>query len=401
MPKIYSFYNQFDINTYTGELNSSSFTWGSIVSSDKQNYKVDIFSEELVSFMKDSLYQENKIILPDNMYYEKYKCFISYLLEEKYWYANNLVTMHFNITVNSSERFLFDYNRNANEEKNIIVVDIGFYYNNDLINVDSLTICDININTFRAYLQKKRDSIIRKIHIEKLNYIPEFKTLCLSGLSSGIITHEVFGHLFEQDNYDQIKRYSEIKIPRFINVIDNPEMMLCGYCLFDEEGNYIKPMNIIKNGEICNLVSSNYWGDRKQYSDNSRSRIGYGGRELLPRVTNTVLIPSNTAYMGNKNEILFVDTVNTARLHRGILSFRIDSAEIELNGKLYRLGKLILKLSAIEFIENIIAVGGKSKAASNSKGCIKKGQSRLGVGFSAPQIYISVEACKSMNISYS
>lgn len=399
MTEVYSFYNYSSVNTFLDKLSSSHFKWGSVVTTDRENYKCNTFCEKSIP----ELIKNTPAILSDSISFSKnpddFNDLINCLLKEMDWYAANDITMHFSFSTDSSVRFLVNETKLYKEIKDNIVINLGFYYNKELLTLDSIVNTNLSVSIFKKKLELKRTFVIRKKNLKKSDSIPIFKKMHLSYQASGILVHEVFGHLFEEDNYLEISKDISINIPPFISVIDSPRIKLCGFCLFDEEGNWSLPIVVIKDGKLQNLLKSNYSCYRQSYVHNSRSRLGFKGKELLPRMTNTILLTSYSEYVENQKDVLLIDSINFSKLHGSQLIFHIDSAEMELNGEVYRFSDLIASISVKEFIENIIAVYGKNKSFATASNCIKKGQGYVGVGFSVPQIIVSIEKCKSFVLS--
>lgn len=380
-------------------LSSSHFNWGSIVTTEGKNYRCNTFSGELIAKLIN-----NTPFVPNNSipFFKQLNDFndlINCLSEETDWYTSKEITMHFSFSINNSIRFLVNETKAYREVKSNVVIDLGFYDGNDLITLDSIVNTDISVSVLKKFLKSKRAFVIRKKNLKKLDSIPLFKKMYLSHQSSGVLVHEIFGHLFEEDNYLTICQDLSINVPPFINVIDSPRTKLCGFCLFDEEGNWSLPIVIIKNGEIQNLLKSNYYTHGQIHVDNSRSRLGFKGKELLPRMTNTILLPNCSKYVENQKDVLLVDSINFSRLNGGRLIFNIDSAEMKLNGKFYRFSNLVANISVKEFIEGIIALYGKNRSFGTANNCIKKGQGYVGIGFSTPQMIVSIEKSKSFVLS--
>lgn len=376
---------------------NESFSWGSNITDDIKLWSGKDFKNQLQEFI------DTKSATEALEFYSKNKLdFIrqisSILNTEREWYTqfNNAIKFEFSISSNGSIRFLRIDNKLVSQFRKNVVIDIGIFDSDEVILVDSVDLNIYNLSSLTRFFLSLRNRILHIFKTPKSELIPLFENIYFTSFPSSIITHEVFGHLFEEDNFAELED-KEIKIPMFISVVDNPSAGLCGDCSFDDEGNFIEPITVTKNGQIMNLLGSNYFNNRNIL--NTRSRLGLGGAASLPRVTNTILTSSLNYTTHSLNKTLIVDSLNYARYRKGNILLKNVSARYIRNNTEYGLYNLSIAISAKDFIENIIYTVGKNRFYSSTKGCIKKSQSHLAVGFSSPGLVISITKCKSFQIT--
>lgn len=366
----------YSVNFYESETvykNILSYSWNTGVKCNDKSHEIIHINSHNDSAMKkeiEKIFQGdlvNKIIRITDRYIKKIKS------------QYNIMVFYY-IGIDLAKREYQDEKDIIEDEKKIIIYTIQYAdadgvlltsgYSNNYEKFDLNSIRDMFIQD-----QKKIMNIIKYNWIEKGHKI---KKIIFSSFVSAIVTHELFGHLFERDNFE---KYGVTKISKGFNVYDSPKEGLSGDCLYDDFGNILKSSIIVKNGKIENLIGN---------MDRDIPRFRDGNNKVLFRVTNTVVEPIETVTVQDYDGILQMESVSQAIIKNGILSLNIEASYIKINENLFRIPKFILNLPVKEVLQNIQCIKGRSTRIS-SVHCIKKNQRCGGIGSISPALKISLD----------
>lgn len=384
--KVISNYYQYSstVINYTNELNPYVRSWSTeVYNKDGNTHILKTYPNIQESFMKENI-----------QYYLISPIFIKILNIIKSYVEslNNLkVTVIIQYTFDSSKRYLLSKNNNMYENKSIIIISMKYIMDNNVISVQSYTstIIKFNLNKFIKFLKSEYSTIIELIQYKETKTQYNINHLYFSPFSSSILVHEIFGHLFEIDNFENLRlNKSEIKIPKFISVIDCPKICLSGYCMFDDYGNKLSNLTVIKNGIILNLIG-------EHLKNTNSTRIRAGESLCIPRCTNTIIrVDKHGILYKNipKNNILIIQGIKKVKLINNKIFIYIDTAYIIKQYQKYRISLNVIIINVLELINNIIGFDNNYFKASFID-CIKQNQRCGGVGSSSPGIFINIEKC--------
>ncbi len=238
------------------------------------------------------------------------------------------------------------------------------------------------------------DQILRSIGNEmdfnnSMELISGIYDLYLSPNATGILIHEVFGHVFEKDNKhinkELINELASIKMPDNLNIEDNPFINNYGrYISNDDSGRNVVKLNIIKNGRLSEEILN---GERIA----NRKRAHYYS-SLQYRVSNTIL------ENGNKKPEDILDSINS-----GIYIKKIDQCFCDpINGKIIlpvieayciKNGNIENYIKPFTIMSNVVTLAKSISAICNNYMqdiiiCGKMGD-KIPVGIGAPSILLS------------
>lgn len=326
-----------------------------------------------------------------------------YINSKNFHNIQDIFTIHIkkinNLKVDIIFQYTFDYSRRylnktinleLSEYKSIIIITLKYIKNKNVLMTDSYSeqIDTFKLKKFENYLEKNYLRVLEFLDYKDIQDRFNFMYLCLSPFTASVLAHEIFGHLFEIDNFNNLNiDKAKIKIPNFISVIDSPLTNLSGYCSFDDYGNILSDLTIIKNGFICNLIGNN------TILYNS-SRIRGGETACIPRVTNTIVKVNKEGfiYLNNFSNyiLLMIQGITKAKLYDDIILIYADSCYIMQENKKYKTYPMIISLKVLNFFENIIGFFDNNFEGSSIE-CIKKGQRCGGVGFLSPGMVINIK----------
>ncbi|MBU5427239.1 hypothetical protein KQI41_12515 [Tissierella pigra] len=353
--------------------------WGNKVLDIEENMYILKTNNELRTEIENKIHEVYKS--------EKMSFLLDYMDLHKSMINRLNIDFIYQIGVDYSDRRFVDYDLILFENKKILTVTIKYYYNNKPLltigyssSFDQFAIEDIidliDSNLSRVYDYSKAPILNTPLSTDYIVFSP---------FTAAIVNHEVFGHFFEYDNYYAgLKHRKTPSFPEFISVFDSPEEQLGGYCKFDDVGNVLKNEIIIDNGVLNNLITDN--------KNVGIKRCRAGSELLLPRVTNTILLPSNRIYFDySLKKALFIEGISQAIFKNDVIIAIIDSGYVYSRGNICKLPPFKIKLDIIDFIQGIVACFGEN-ARYSTIDCIKKKQRCGGVGVSSSGMIIQLES---------
>ena len=237
---------------------------------------------------------------------------------------------------------------------------------------DILCRVDIKIEEMMDVLNKKKEKVSRK---EWHNQIVIF-----SQQATGYFIHEVIGHLLEEDVYVYSKEYLHKIISPKVTVIDDIMNYgnMIGLNTIDDEGVMLKPVTLVQNGKIRNILSLG------ENINGVARRMDYT-KKALPRMRCTFLKP--VAKM-TKNDFIkaFDDVIVVDNIYSGVSSYIDGQFSIAGNGmylkngmEIYYINNLIISSFIEDYLKNIIEIGNDLSIYATE--CSKMGHTiRVGIG---------------------
>ena len=221
--------------------------------------------------------------------------------------------IHFSATINlHNEKILLNnakYDDRAYGFLRIILKDCK-----DNIQMEDIDIEKSNQENLVYKINKSVDKNLEPFKFigNKFNKKTFKSSVMLSPYASGYFIHEIVGHFLEEDYYCLSKK--ELKIPQNIMVIDVPSK-ICGINLYDDAGNLAKPITLIKDGKINNVlaVKKRNSFDKKIYGVARRTDFK---SEILPRMR-TTFIKNAKADINNKQSENQKYSVYVEKLYSG------------------------------------------------------------------------------------
>lgn len=188
--------------------------------------------------------------------------------------------------------------------------------------------------------------------------------------ATGYFTHEIIGHILEEDiyNYTNIQS-SNLKFDKRLIIKDSIEKFrgLCGMGKYDDAGTFIKPILLVSDGKIRNTIAINKEASLDNHLYGMARRQSYKF-SVLPRMRCTFIMPngslSQEQIIEKYHHAFYLDKVYAGNLQPlskeytiiGIGSY-INKGEIE--DKLYTVqynGNLENDLNNVELIGNDFSV---------------------------------------------
>lgn len=396
MKTVYSFYEKKRRGRISDAPFAEDLLWGHSVANEGPESHITAYAAADIPVLRERIQTEHRDEpVPEDGQAATISALLEVLEEERNRWAANGISLDYVVNIDRSDRFLTGSDE-AVEHKNITVVEICCRINSRIIAVHSFSGADLTAAWLNRQLSDQRAAILRQANLQLLEGLPEFRYIHLSELAAAVLVHEVFGHLFEADNYRRVQEGEvDLRIPPFIQVTDEPALPQSGYCLFDDEGNRTSKLKIITAGQVKQLVASGAWIEGGS-PENTRGRLGRNGKVILPRVTNTVLHSTKQPPpkdLRPPEALLHIDSIHYARLHGHAVDLQVASGHYgyDAGGTLYALSGLNLSFRAEDIVNLIVGLYGRSKRFSSSQGCIKKGQSDLGVGYASPRMLLRLD----------
>lgn len=213
-----------------------------------------------------------------------------------------------------------------------------------------------------------------------------------SSRSSGYFCHEILGHLLEEDNYLYSRNFMNSgNIPKSFKVIDSIEGVeeIIGLNRYDDEGTIIKPVQIINNGIIKNLISTN---KNNKFKSNGTGRRENYLKDVMPRMRNTILIGkddiTDIQMFRKEKEIFYISDIYSGGVN-------IIDGQYFLYGRGWRIvngekrnviSKIIIRGNTIEDLSNMLYIGKDCNIITGE--CSKYGNV-VRVGMTGPSIFFS------------
>lgn len=365
------------LNGNSEVLNTRITSWGILIENESENHYIKNTGNVEYYIMKSYLMtrQNNKLINEIIEYTNKH------LAELKKYKIKGI----YQIAIDFSKRVYTDDGINRQENKEIIIYTIKYYDDLGSILTDgySNSFEQFDLNNIKRMLLSNLNKLSRIVSYKTINYIADYSYLCFSPFTAAVINHELFGHLFEKDNFEKFKAdCRDISIPNGVTVYDSPNEKLSGYCTFDDYGNLLSDEKIIDKESISDLITdSNLTGI-------VRCRSGIGG--ALPRVTNTVIEAFNKININClETKTIFIEGITRASLRKNEVLLYIDSSFMNIDGNICKLPSFKIELKVKNILEGIIGFWGNNSRYSTID-CIKNGQRCGGVGISSPGMLIKI-----------
>lgn len=360
-------------------LKNRNVIWGNKVIYQNNNFLVlktnNRLREEMESQMA-KLYKSKKIDL-----------FLSYMDKQRIDLKKSNIDVIYQVAIDYSERKLVTSDKVDFQTKKILTITLKYYnQNGPLLTLGhSDSFCEFKIKDLDKLIKFNLPIIYKYSRLALLNKIPTFDYIVFSPFTAAIVNHELFGHIFECDNYNEITNLNKkLELPKFISVYDSPNIKLGGYYQFDDAGNVLENEILVNNGTLINLITG--------FNAIGANRIRAGENLLLPRVTNTVLSPKyKIAISDSYKKTLFIEGISQAVLKSkaNAIVIIVDSAYINCENSTYKLPKFKIQLNASELLQNIVAFFGENVRYSTVD-CIKKGQRCGGVGIISPGMIVQL-----------
>ena len=246
-------------------------------------------------------------------------------------------------------------------------------------------------------INKIQESVVRNteyIDMKQSGYGKKINgayTTLMGPRASGYFCHEIIGHLLEDDNYMFSKCFLEnIKLPDKINVIDDITGVenIIGLNKYDDTGVLIRPIRLICNGVIENVISM---------SKNNKALYGMGRRQnyqkqVMPRMRNTIFEGKDNIMVHKlniyRNELIWLSDVYTGGVNimNGDYILRGRGWRIVNGEKRNPIDNLLIKGNALKDLSNIILIGNDYQTVGGE--CCKIGNI-VRVGMTGPSVLFS------------
>ncbi len=277
-------------------------------------------------------------------------------------------------------RFFFEICLRKEEKIFKTVYDQGFTTLNDLVKEDWWKIISEE-KILRKF--SRLECFLNRMKLSKGVY-----NLILSPYVSGLLVHEVFGHIFEYDNYSNnltlLEELSKKTYHKNLTIIDNPRINNgWGSLEYDDVGKKQEKMIILNNGDFSEEVKS---GDRIS----RLIRENYKKKNLF-RVSNTLLLSGDKSeeelfcrsnggiYIENAGQC-YCDPITGQIIIPVYEAFKINDYE-----KKNALEEFTIRLSVKEILNSIKEIGNNFEL--NGIICGKVGQ-KIPVGIGSPSILL-------------
>jgi predicted Zn-dependent protease len=213
-----------------------------------------------------------------------------------------------------------------------------------------------------------------------------------SSRSSGYFCHEILGHLLEEDNFFYSRRFmNNGNIPKTFKVIDSIEGVenVIGLSKYDDEGTVIRPVEIISDGTIKNLISMN---KNHECKSNGTARRENYMKDVMPRMRNTILIGKDDVtevqMLRKETEIIYISDIYSGGVN--IIDgsyFLYGRGWRTINGeKRNAISKLIIRGNTLEDLSNMVYIG---KDYTMITGECSKFGNVVRVGMTGPSVFFS------------
>jgi len=267
---------------------------------------------------------------------------------------------------------------------------------NENVHIHDIPVIQNDPENLEAEIKKFIDKVLKNnifVKREGKFFKSEMASVALSPQASGYFIHEILGHILESDFYELCGNNYEINIPKKLNIYDSiiGFEKIIGLNKYDDLQNEIKPVILIKDGKINEILAIN-----KQKSFNGKV-YGAARREnykfdVMPRMRCTCVAPCDNLFCHNilnkYNSLIFMEKAYTGNINpvngdyslTGI-GFKITNGKKQnFVGNLKLSGNISKDLTSIEYIGKDFEVFGNF--------CIKMGQT-IRVGMGAPTISFS------------
>ncbi len=239
----------------------------------------------------------------------------------------------------------------------------------------------------------KEDSILNKFsdldrHLYRQNIEDGSYNVVLSPYVAGLLAHEVFGHIFEEDNryYNEhiVNQLSNEQYNQELTIIDDPKVPRgWGSLRVDDSGHEQRKISIVENGELSEQIKR---GERI----NRLIRQDYK-HNLLSRVSNTLILPGSKSVqelLWESDNGIYIE--NAGKCYCDPVTGEIimpvyEAFKIRGNKKVSCLNNFSLYANANTILKSIHTIG--SDFELNGVICGKMGQ-KIPVGIGAPSLLL-------------
>lgn len=273
-------------------------------------------------------------------------------------YVNYYIYNSINFKKNLSELFMIDCQNN--------LLNLNFESDfrekiNNIKKIESIPLCNINCGNYDIVLQHS---------------------------VSGLLAHELVGHLAEQDLKENFyiwvhgKKLSE----KNLTVINDPTIPnFTGSYLFDDEGIKSKPTTLISNGfilgELNNLThhNTNLNGNARTVSYNKRPLVRMGNTYIKRGIT-----PENKILNSLQFGVILYNPIC------GGIDYKTNNCIIRSKGLFVDNGKIIGKINDLLIYENVFNLFNKIEDIGdkilweNGCWCVKNNQKPIAVKYGGP-----------------
>jgi Predicted Zn-dependent proteases and their inactivated homologs len=294
----------------------------------------------------------------------------------------------------NNEKVLIDNEKE--DDRSYGLLRLIFKDSNNNIHADDIPIllCNPDDLEEKIFYYVKKNATIKNLY-NTSRYV-DFGSvpIILAPRASGYLIHEILGHTLENDFYSDTKdKYKNLKISKKLTVTDSVKGFdkLIGLKDYDDVGTKIKPLTLIHNGKIQNILSINKEDsfDNKLYGVARRASYKFA---VLPRMRGTYIHPfddmdqqdilykyENAIFM-NETFSAIVDQ-NTGNYNLTGNGFVIKNGQKQnFIGNLRISGNILKDISSFEYIGKDFDMFGSY--------CKKFGQS-VRVGSGGPTVSIS------------
>lgn len=228
---------------------------------------------------------------------------------------------------------------------------------------------------------------------------PGLYDIVFSNQASGIIFHEIAGHLAEADyiHNDQsvfAAKFGKTVADDQLTLMDSSEKYLPVSYSFDDEGSSAQQATFIENGKFVKILTDTYHAINMNIPLTGNGRKGSFNSGILPRMSNTIVQPGKYT----KEDILhsvstgllitdagsgYVNTSNGRFTFEGSSGFYLENGQIT-----YPVHDLKLTGSSLQTLKKVKMIGNDSAKSDIHLSCEKEDQ-YIAVGFMQPTVKIS------------
>lgn len=233
------------------------------------------------------------------------------------------------------------------------------------------SVIDFVNNIIKIEITKEITSVMHRLNLinTRLTLLPQ---------AAGFFIHEAIGHLLEEDIYNFFKdQLDHIKFPLNFSLIDNPigYEKLIGVNRYDDFGQLIKPILLIKDGKIQNTIKLNNGFARSEKFDH----------KPLPRMRMLILENVQEEELSKKKCSIFISKIHSGQVTPADFTFRLKGEGYIIEDQTVRrkIQNIEIQGDLKKSIESIDYIG--NKPIIFSADCTKYGQT-IRVGAKTPSI---------------
>ncbi|BBA84550.1 protease TldD [endosymbiont of Euscepes postfasciatus] len=383
-----------------------------IYSISSNNIDLDFIKNNIINCNNFLYNKKNKLYIKNNYLYEYNKSFNKnsninnqyyiYIIKKihKYIkkYNNNIENIKIDL-INSKDKILIINNNkyitdtrpliilkilieiNINKKKSIGFSSIGLRSN--IYDIENI-IPNKNITYINKCINDSFEMAISNLYAKDA---PSGRfPIVLSSGCPGVLLHEAIGHALEADFLNDKtsifhNKLNEKVTSKICTIVDNGNFKkLNGYINIDDEGNIGKLNILIKNGILKKFMSDIYNSMLMNIEITGNGRRESYKNNIIPRMTNTYLLPGNS----NPNEIInTIDygiyaknfTDGQVDISSGNFTFSTSLAFLIKNGKIsHPLKRITLIGNNIDIMNKISMIGSDFEMDLGSSFCVKDNQ---------------------------